>query len=190
MTVNLGHPHPRQLKNAILWLTKMRTEIDDEIKRLNRIKEYDCYDNKKHDARKELMLDLITNKITEAEAEKRMFEMGWGGGRVKDSQKILRRCAEHKSRILRNEEIARRTFVNKESPSALAKEYEISRTQVNRILSDYDPEDRFFKTPTKPTPKFKTNKEYIDWKKNRHKKKEAGGVNSGALPSSGEGITL
>lgn len=135
MAIDFSTPHPRQIQNAIKWLSRIRDDIQVEIDRLEKIRGRTADNQKFREMRRQLMRDLISKNLTEIEAEKRLIEIGWQNSDRRGSAHILRLVAKRKARLMRNQEIVRRVMVNKERPADVARSYGISPATVSRVLA-------------------------------------------------------
>lgn len=142
MSITLTHAHPRQRDNALRWLRKMQRDIAEEIRQLEAEIAAEKDSRTRRDLFNALMRDLISENCTDAEAEKRLVQRGYPAGTITDARKLLKRLAAHRRRVMRDAEIMRRVLVTGEKPSALAKEYKISRKRIYEILAKADPMDK------------------------------------------------
>lgn len=142
MTFDLTQAHPRQRSNALRWLKNLRAEIDAEIRSLEAATADDRDSQTRRAAFNALMRDLISNNCTDAEAEKTLLQRGYPPQTIVQARKLLKRAAAHRRRTMRDAEIMRRVLVSNEKPSALAKEYKLSRKRIYEILDKADPMDK------------------------------------------------
>lgn len=139
MSITFTQAHPRQRANALIWLRKMRAEIDAEIRALECEAAAEKESVSARAAFNALMKDLISENCTVKQAENRLVQQGWGNSDISGSAKVLKRLAARRRREMRDAEILRRVIINCEAPADLAREYKISRKQVYVILKKADP---------------------------------------------------